>query len=121
MPTKLSDIGNKAKRTELYRKQKGDKKAEQRDRRKRRAREAQELGEVGLCLSYVLVCTSTAFHEETNMTKDCLLERNPEVVIFCLDVRMWPSHLLLAPERVLNYCSPWLSSDRTSPKIIVSN
>lgn len=48
MPSNLSDIGNKAKRTELYRKQKGDKKAEQKNRRKRRAREAQELGEVGL-------------------------------------------------------------------------
>lgn len=46
MPANLSDVGNKAKRTELYRKQKGDKKAEQKDRRKRRAREAQELGEV---------------------------------------------------------------------------
>lgn len=45
MPRNLSDVGNKAKRTELYRKQKGDKKSEQRDRRKRRAREAQELGE----------------------------------------------------------------------------
>lgn len=46
MPANLSDVGNKAKRTELYRKQKGDKKAEQKDRRKRREREAQELGEV---------------------------------------------------------------------------
>lgn len=45
MPANLSDVGNKAKRTELYRKQKGDKKAEQKDRRKRREREAQELGE----------------------------------------------------------------------------
>ena len=48
MPANLSDVGNKAKRTELYRKQKGDKKAEQKERRKRREREAQELGEVGL-------------------------------------------------------------------------
>lgn len=46
MKTNLGDIGNKAKRTELYRKQKGDKKAEQKDRRRRREREAQELGEV---------------------------------------------------------------------------
>lgn len=45
--TNLGDIGNKAKRTELYRKQKGDKKAAQKDRRRRREREAQELGEVG--------------------------------------------------------------------------
>ncbi|CAM9243237.1 unnamed protein product [Pylaiella littoralis] len=45
MKTNLGDIGNKAKRTELYRKQKGDKKAEQKDRRRRREREAQELGE----------------------------------------------------------------------------
>lgn len=48
MKTNLGDIGNKAKRTELYRKQKGDKKAEQKDRRRRREREAQELGEASL-------------------------------------------------------------------------
>lgn len=49
MKTSLGDIGNKAKRTELYRKQKGNKKAEQKDRRRRREREAQELGEVKWC------------------------------------------------------------------------
>lgn len=48
MKTNLGDIGNKAKRTELYRKQKGDKKAQQKERRRRREREAQELGEVSL-------------------------------------------------------------------------
>lgn len=56
MKTNLGDIGNKAKRTELYRKQKGDKKAEQKDRRRRREREAQELGEVSLrCCSVIYV------------------------------------------------------------------
>ncbi|CAM9791277.1 unnamed protein product, partial [Ectocarpus sp. 13 AM-2016] len=45
MKTSLGHVGNKAKRTELYRKQKGNKKAEQKDRRRRREREAQELGE----------------------------------------------------------------------------
>lgn len=48
MPTNLSTVGNKAKRNQLYQKQKVEKKAEQKDRRKRRAREAQELGEVSL-------------------------------------------------------------------------
>lgn len=52
MKTNLGDIGNKAKRTELYRKQKGDKKAQQKERRRRREREAQELGEVGLFLRH---------------------------------------------------------------------
>lgn len=64
MPTNLSEVGNKAKRTELYRKQKGDKKAAQKDRRKRREREAQELGEVRIfpfqfstfCLFGAVVC-----------------------------------------------------------------
>lgn len=55
MKTNLGDIGNKAKRTELYRKQKGDKKAEQKDRRRRREREAQELGEVRLGGVHALV------------------------------------------------------------------
>lgn len=53
MKTNLGDIGNKAKRTELYRKQKGDKKAEQKDRRRRREREAQELGEVSLGIQQI--------------------------------------------------------------------
>lgn len=51
MKTSLGHIGNKAKRTELYRKQKGNKKAEQKDRRRRREREAQELGEVSGVIS----------------------------------------------------------------------
>ena len=51
MKTNLGDVGNKAKRTELYRKQKGDKKAQQKERRRRREREAQELGEVSLMAS----------------------------------------------------------------------
>ena len=54
MKTNLGDIGNKAKRTELYRKQKGDKKAQQKERRRRREREAQELGEVIFCGSPAL-------------------------------------------------------------------
>lgn len=58
MKTNLGDIGNKTKRTELYRKQKGDKKAEQKDRRRRREREAQELGEVSLVLVHSSTRTS---------------------------------------------------------------
>lgn len=54
MKTNLGDIGNKAKRTELYRKQKGDKKAQQKERRRRREREAQELGEVSFCGTHAL-------------------------------------------------------------------
>lgn len=60
MKTNLGDIGNKAKRTELYRKQKGDKKAEQKERRRRREREAQELGEVSL-VAHALRCGRSVF------------------------------------------------------------
>lgn len=66
MKTNLGDIGNKAKRTELYRKQKGDKKAEQKDRRRRREREAQELGEVNfvactLCLLFISIALKLGY------------------------------------------------------------